>query len=136
MSEMGAGARRETRTAAVQCFIPGGAHLDALKKAFSIIGRFDIANYGERLASLQKAEREYESATQDPLQGCRYPAFCWTNVGSSSGPERNISARWKNSTPIRADAFETRANLIRCAAVSKLQTSVPMPWWCWIQLVR
>lgn len=53
----------------------GNQHLDALKKAFSVIGRFDIAVYGERLASLQKAEREYESATQESFAGLPIPGL-------------------------------------------------------------
>lgn len=53
----------------------GNQHLDAIKKAFSVIGRFDIAAYGERLASLQKAEREYESATQESFAGLPIPGL-------------------------------------------------------------
>ena len=50
-------------------------HLDAIKKAFSVIGGFDISAYGERLASLQKAEREYESATQESFAGLPIPGL-------------------------------------------------------------
>jgi AAA domain len=50
-------------------------HLDAVKKAFSAIGRFGISAYGERLASLQKAEREYESATQESFAGLPIPGL-------------------------------------------------------------
>jgi energy-coupling factor transporter ATP-binding protein EcfA2 len=53
----------------------GNQHLDALKKAFSAVGRFDISVYGERLASLQKAEREYESATQESFAGLPIPGL-------------------------------------------------------------
>jgi hypothetical protein len=53
----------------------GNQHLDALKKAFSAIGRFDISAYGERLASLQTAEREYESATQESFAGLPIPGL-------------------------------------------------------------
>jgi hypothetical protein len=53
----------------------GNQHLDALKKAFSIIGQFDIAMYGERLASVQKAAREYESATQESFAGLPIPGL-------------------------------------------------------------
>jgi recombinational DNA repair ATPase RecF len=49
--------------------------VDALKKAYSVIGRFDIIAYGERLASLQKAEREYESATQESFAGLPIPGL-------------------------------------------------------------
>jgi recombinational DNA repair ATPase RecF len=53
----------------------GNQHLDALKKAYSVLGRFDIASYGERLASLRKAEREYESATQESFAGLPIPGL-------------------------------------------------------------
>jgi len=53
----------------------GNQHLDALKKAYSVVGRFDIAAYGERLASLRKAEREYESATQESFAGLPIPGL-------------------------------------------------------------
>jgi recombinational DNA repair ATPase RecF len=53
----------------------GNQQLDALKKAFSIIGRFDISVYGERLTSLQKAEREYERATQESFAGLPIPGL-------------------------------------------------------------
>jgi hypothetical protein len=53
----------------------GNQHLDALKKAYSVIARFDIAAYGERLTSLRKAEREYESATQESFAGLPIPGL-------------------------------------------------------------
>lgn len=53
----------------------GNQHLDALKKAFSAVGRFDISAYGERLAALQKAEREYERATQESFAGLPIPGL-------------------------------------------------------------
>jgi recombinational DNA repair ATPase RecF len=49
--------------------------LDALKEAYSVIGRFDIIAYGKQLASLQKAEREYESATQESFAGLPIPGL-------------------------------------------------------------
>jgi hypothetical protein len=53
----------------------GNQHLDALKRAFSVIGRFDISAYGECLVSLQKAEREYEIATQESFAGLPIPGL-------------------------------------------------------------
>jgi hypothetical protein len=53
----------------------GNQNIDALKKAFSAIGRFDISAYAERLANLQKAEREYEIATQESFAGLTIPGL-------------------------------------------------------------
>jgi hypothetical protein len=53
----------------------GNQHIEALKKSFSAIGKFDIIAYGEGLGSLQKAEREYESATQESFAGLPIPGI-------------------------------------------------------------
>jgi len=53
----------------------GNQNLTALKKAYAVIGGFDIAVYGQRLAALQKAEREYESATQESFAGLPIPGL-------------------------------------------------------------
>jgi hypothetical protein len=46
---------------------------EALKKVFSALSRFDIPGYQEKLAAVQKAEREYESATQESFAGLPIP---------------------------------------------------------------
>ncbi len=69
-------ALRTTNPAAqVKLAETGNQHIDALKKALSVIGQFDIAAYGERLGSLQKAEREYERATQESFAGLPIPGL-------------------------------------------------------------
>jgi hypothetical protein len=50
-------------------------HIEALKKAFVAIGRFDLSTYVEKLTSLQKAERQYESATQESFAGLPIPGI-------------------------------------------------------------
>jgi hypothetical protein len=50
-------------------------HLDALVKAFSAIGRFDIPLYMERVTALRRAERAYESATQESFAGLPIPGL-------------------------------------------------------------
>jgi recombinational DNA repair ATPase RecF len=48
-------------------------HLDALMKAFSAIGRFDLAKYAKSLDRFQKAETQYEKATQESFAGLPIP---------------------------------------------------------------
>jgi hypothetical protein len=50
-----------------------GQHLDALMKSFTAIGRFVVHNYAKLLERLQKAEQEYEKATQDSFAGLPIP---------------------------------------------------------------
>jgi recombinational DNA repair ATPase RecF len=48
-------------------------NIDALRTAFTGLSRFDIAIYSEKLGALRKAEREYESATQESFAGLPIP---------------------------------------------------------------
>ncbi len=50
-------------------------HLDALLKSFIAIGRFEVQNYERRLERLQKAEQEYEKATQESFAGLPIPGL-------------------------------------------------------------
>jgi hypothetical protein len=50
-------------------------HLSALQRAFAGISRFDIPAYANQLNRLQKAEREYESATQESFAGVPIPGL-------------------------------------------------------------
>lgn len=50
-------------------------NLEALKKAFTTLSRFDISVYSQHLSALQKADREYESATQDSFAGLPIPGI-------------------------------------------------------------
>jgi hypothetical protein len=53
----------------------GNQHLEALKKAFASISQFDIPEYSERLLGFKKAERDYESATQESFAGLPIPGL-------------------------------------------------------------
>jgi AAA domain-containing protein len=50
-------------------------HLDALIKSFSAIGRFDVPKYAKSLERLQKAEKQYEKATQESFAGLPIPGL-------------------------------------------------------------
>lgn len=50
-------------------------HLDALVKSFSAVGRFEVPNYAKSLERLQKAEQEYEKATQESFAGLPIPGL-------------------------------------------------------------
>jgi hypothetical protein len=50
-------------------------HLDALVKSFSAVGRFEIPSYTKSLERLQKAEQEYEKATQESFAGLPIPGL-------------------------------------------------------------
>jgi recombinational DNA repair ATPase RecF len=50
-------------------------HLDALVKSLSTIGRFDVPTYARSLERLQKAERQYEKATQESFAGLPIPGL-------------------------------------------------------------
>jgi hypothetical protein len=53
----------------------GNQNIEALKKASTAVGRFDLSAYTERLAGRWKAEREYESATQESFAGLPIPGI-------------------------------------------------------------
>lgn len=48
-------------------------NLEAIKRAFTALGQFDIPDYSGKLGALQKAKREYESATQESFAGLPIP---------------------------------------------------------------
>jgi len=50
-------------------------HLDALIKAFSAIGRFDITRYATALDRFQKAEQQYEKATRESFAELPIPGL-------------------------------------------------------------
>ncbi|MGH9352989.1 MAG: AAA family ATPase [Terriglobia bacterium] len=50
-------------------------HLNALIKAFSAVGRFDLSKYAKSLERLQKAEQQYEKATQESFAGLPIPGL-------------------------------------------------------------
>jgi energy-coupling factor transporter ATP-binding protein EcfA2 len=50
-------------------------HLDALMKSFSAVGRFDVPKYTKSLDRLQKAEQQYEKATQESFAGLPIPGL-------------------------------------------------------------
>lgn len=50
-------------------------HLDVFTKAFSAIGRFDLPKYAKSLERLQKAEQQYEKATQESFAGLPIPGL-------------------------------------------------------------
>jgi energy-coupling factor transporter ATP-binding protein EcfA2 len=50
-------------------------HLDALVKSSSVVGRFDVPKYAKSLERLQKAEQQYEKATQESFAGLPIPGL-------------------------------------------------------------
>ena len=50
-------------------------HLEALTKALSAVGRFDLPKYAKSLDRLQKAEQQYEKATQESFAGLPIPGL-------------------------------------------------------------
>lgn len=50
-------------------------HLEALIKSLSAVGRFDVPKYGKILERLQKAEQQYEKATQESFAGLPIPGL-------------------------------------------------------------
>ncbi|MGO9402866.1 MAG: AAA family ATPase [Terriglobales bacterium] len=50
-------------------------HLDALVKFSSATGRFDVPKYAKGLERLQKAEQQYEKATQESFAGLPIPGL-------------------------------------------------------------
>ena len=50
-------------------------HLEALIKSLSVAGRFDVPKYGKSLQRLQKAEQQYERATQESFAGLPIPGL-------------------------------------------------------------
>lgn len=53
----------------------GKQHLDALVKFLSAAGRFDVPKYAKALERLQKAEQQYEKATQESFAGLPIPGL-------------------------------------------------------------
>lgn len=50
-------------------------HVEALIKSLSAIGRFDVSKYVKNLERLQKAEQQYEKATQQSFAGLPIPGL-------------------------------------------------------------
>ncbi len=50
-------------------------HLDTLTKALTAIGRFDSPKYAKSLERFQKAEKQYEKATQESFAGLPIPGL-------------------------------------------------------------
>ncbi len=50
-------------------------HLDALVKSLSAAGRFEVPKYAKGLERLQKAEQQYEKATQESFAGLPIPGL-------------------------------------------------------------
>jgi len=50
-------------------------HLDTLVKSLSSVGRFDVPKYARNVERLQKAERQYEKATQQSFAGLPIPGL-------------------------------------------------------------
>ena len=50
-------------------------NLEAVNKAFSGVGRFDVAKYGQSLEQLRRAETQYERATQESYAGLPIPGL-------------------------------------------------------------
>jgi energy-coupling factor transporter ATP-binding protein EcfA2 len=50
-------------------------HLDALVKSSSVVGRFDVPKYAKSLERWQKAEQQYEKATQESFAGLPIPGL-------------------------------------------------------------
>lgn len=50
-------------------------HLEALTKALSAVGRFDLPKYAKSLDRLQKAEQQYEKTTQESFAGLPIPGL-------------------------------------------------------------
>ena len=50
-------------------------HLEVLARAFSVIGRFDVRGYNKALERMERAEKQYEKATQQSFAGLPIPGL-------------------------------------------------------------